>query len=137
MVREDGDLALRGGHDEPLDIVPLEDGAFGGDDGQRERHRARLPPWRSRRLLDGLVDGADHVEGLLRQGVVLALEDLLEAADGLGDRDVLAGRAGELLGDEERLGEEALDAAGAGDGALSSSDSSSMPRMAMMSCRSL
>ena len=42
---------------------------------------------------------------------MLAVDDLLEAADRLGDRDVLPGRAGELLGDEERLREEALDAA--------------------------
>jgi len=42
---------------------------------------------------------------------VLAVDDLLEAADRLGDRDVLSRRAGECLGDEERLRQEALDAA--------------------------
>ena len=68
---------------------------------------------------------------------MLAVEDLAEAAHRLGDRHVLAGAAGELLGDEERLREEALDLARAGDRLLSSSESSSMPRMAMMSCSSL
>jgi hypothetical protein len=37
----------------------------------------------------------------------------------------------------ERLAEEALDLAGAADDSLSSSLSSSMPRMAMMSCSDL
>src|SRR5207302_10134080 len=41
-----------------------------------------------------LVDGAHHVEGLLRQVVVLALEDLTEAADRLFQRHVLAGPVG-------------------------------------------
>jgi hypothetical protein len=84
------------------------------------------------------LDRADHVEGLLGQLVVLAVEDLAEAADRVLELHVLAGRAGELLGDEERLRQEALDLAGARTTiTLSSSESSSMPRMAMMSCRSL
>jgi peptide chain release factor 1 len=41
---------------------------------------------------------------------VLALEDLGESADGLGDRHVDARRSCELFGHVERLGEEALDA---------------------------
>src|SRR5438270_10798270 len=60
-----------------------------------------------------LVDGSHQVEGLLRQVVVLAFEDLAEPADGLLDRHVAALLAGELLGHEEGLGEEALDLAGA------------------------
>src|SRR4029077_10845434 len=60
-----------------------------------------------------LVDVPDQVEGLLRQVVVLAFEDLAEAANGLLDRHVTALLAGELLGHEEGLGEEALDLAGA------------------------
>src|SRR5690242_4416580 len=59
-------------------------------------------------LLARLVDRADHVERLLRQVVVLALEDLLEATDGLASRDVLALAACESLSDAERLGEEPL-----------------------------
>src|SRR2546430_1736061 len=59
----------------------------------------------------GPADGADHVEGLLRQVVVLPLEDLAEAADRLFQGHVLAGPVGEDLGDEERLREETLDLA--------------------------
>src|ERR1043166_247249 len=62
-------------------------------------------------LLACLFDGADHVEGALRQVVVLAVNDLLEAADGVGDLDELALEAGELLGDEEGLREEGLNLA--------------------------
>src|SRR3954453_8417938 len=72
-----------------------------------------------RRLVaDDVVDAALEEEGRLRHVVVLALGDLLEATDRLGDRDVLARGAGELLGDVERLREEALDAAGAADDEL-------------------
>src|SRR5690349_788202 len=59
-----------------------------------------------------VLDAAGHVEGALRDVVVLAVDDLLEALDRVGDRHVLALEAGELLGDEERLREEALDLAG-------------------------
>src|SRR5438067_2423803 len=61
------------------------------------------------RLLDRLLDRPDHVEGLLGQLVVLAVEDLLEALDRVLELHVLAGRAGELLGHEVRLRKEALD----------------------------
>src|SRR3954453_21692866 len=60
--------------------------------------------------LDDVVDGALEQEGGLRDVVVLAVEDLGEAADRLGDRHVRARRARELLGHVERLREEALDA---------------------------
>src|SRR5712692_10419039 len=53
-------------------------------------------------FLHGLLDRADHVEGLLGQLVVLALEDLLEALDRVPELHVLAGRTRELLGDEVR-----------------------------------
>src|SRR5436190_281674 len=66
-------------------------------------------------LRDRLVDRADHVERLLRKLVVLALDDLLEALDRVLEPHVLAGLAGELLGDEVRLREEALDPARAVD----------------------
>src|SRR5256885_4479413 len=49
------------------------------------------------RGLDDLVDAALHEERRLRQLVVLAVDDLLERAHGLVDRDVRAGRAGERL----------------------------------------
>ena len=66
-------------------------------------------------LLDGFLDGADHVEGRLREVVVLAFDEALEALDRVGERDELAGRAGEDFGDEEGLRQEALDLAGARD----------------------
>src|SRR6266496_2472727 len=59
-------------------------------------------------LLNRALDRADHVEGLLGQLVVLAPDDLLEAADRVLELHVFAGRARELLGDEVRLREEAL-----------------------------
>src|SRR5262245_25932755 len=61
--------------------------------------------------VDHLVDRALHVEGPLGNVVELAIDDLLEAADRLGDRHVLTTPPRELLGHEERLGEEALDLA--------------------------
>src|SRR5437868_14207625 len=66
-------------------------------------------------LLARLLDDADHVEGLFGQVVVLAVNDLLEAAYGVGDLDELAFEACELLGDEEGLREEALNLARARD----------------------
>src|SRR2546421_2555523 len=62
-------------------------------------------------LRASLVDRAHHVEGLLRQIVVLALEDLLEAAHSLASGHVLAFATGEPLGDAEGLGEKALNLA--------------------------
>ena len=61
--------------------------------------------------LDDVVDRALEEERRLGQVVVLAVEHLAERAHGLGDRHVLARRARELLGDVERLGQEALDLA--------------------------
>src|SRR5919106_92156 len=49
------------------------------------------------------LDRAHQVERLLRQIVVLALGNLLEATNCVGNRDVLALEARELFGDEERL----------------------------------
>src|ERR1035437_4361977 len=66
-----------------------------------------------RRFLEDFLDGSLHVECLLGQAVVLAFDNFAEALDGIGELDVLALVAGELLGDVERLGEELLDLAGA------------------------
>src|SRR5450432_1030727 len=71
-----------------------------------------------RALLLGLGDVADHVEGLLGQVVELALDDLLEAVDRLLEGDVLALGPREAGGDEERLRQEALHLARAGDDEL-------------------
>src|SRR4051812_36029623 len=70
------------------------------------------------RLLEGFLDRADHVEGLFRQRVALAIHDHVEALDRVLERHVLAGRAGEHLGHVERLGQEALDLARAAHGKL-------------------
>src|SRR6267142_2687002 len=69
-------------------------------------------------LLHRLADVADHVEGLLGQLVVLAVDDFTEALHGVRELDVSTGLSGELLGDGERLGEEPLDLARARDDEL-------------------
>ena len=69
-------------------------------------------------LLLGLLDDADVHERRLGEVVPLALAQLLEAADGLLDRRDVALLAGERLGDDERLRQELLDAAGAVDDLL-------------------
>ena len=89
-------------------------------------------------LARAFVDRADHVERLLRHVVVLAVEDLLEALDRLRDRHVLARQAGELLARRRTAARGTAGSCARGTTvSLSSSDSSSMPRIAMMSCRSL
>src|ERR1700681_2846412 len=55
-------------------------------------------------LFDRLFDGADHVEGRLRQMIVLAFADRTEPLNGVGEINKLAGRTGEDFSDEERLG---------------------------------
>src|SRR5262252_7405215 len=60
-----------------------------------------------------LFDPALHIEVVLRHLVVLAVEDFLESAHGVGDRDLLAFAPGERLSGTERLAEEALNLAGA------------------------
>src|SRR4051812_48816292 len=67
------------------------------------------------RALDRLLDRTDHVERLLWQVVVLAVQDLDKAADRVLELHELAGCARELRSGEERLREEALDLAGACD----------------------
>src|SRR5699024_2235714 len=80
---------------------------------RRRRSRRLLRP-HVLALLDGLVDGADHVESLLGQVVDFAVDDHLEAADGVLHRYVHARRAGDHFGHVERLAEEALAFARAG-----------------------
>src|SRR5262249_13105562 len=62
-------------------------------------------------LFLGLLDRADVHEGAFGQLVPLAVADLLEAADSLGELGVLAGFVGKRFGDEEGLREEALNPA--------------------------
>src|SRR5262249_39417034 len=54
-------------------------------------------------LLDRLLDGSHHIEGALRQIVVLARNDALEAADGVLEVDQHAIHPGEDRGDVEGL----------------------------------
>src|SRR5207302_10162106 len=68
--------------------------------------------------LDDLVDRSLEKERALGDLVVLAVDDLLEAADRVGDFHVRPSGAGELFGDEERLREKALDLARAPHGQL-------------------
>src|SRR5205085_8744729 len=55
------------------------------------------------RLLESFLDGANHVEGLLRDAVALTVHDHVEALDRVLERDVLPRRAGEHLGNVEWL----------------------------------
>src|SRR4029078_1044821 len=66
-------------------------------------------------ILGDVIYAAGKEEGLLGELVVLAVEDLAEAANGLLELHVLAGPAGELLRDEHGLAHEALEAASTGD----------------------
>ena len=61
------------------------------------------------RFLDCFVDGANHVESLLGQIVVLTVQDFLEATDGFFQRNVLTGAAGEDFSNVEGLRQEAFD----------------------------
>src|SRR5581483_11547424 len=65
--------------------------------------------------LHHLFDAALQEECLLGNVVVLAVDDLLEAANGVSHLHILAGDTGELLGHVEGLREEALDLARARD----------------------
>src|SRR5260370_38600120 len=69
-------------------------------------------------LLPCLFDGAHHVESLLGEVVVLALEDLGEAAHRVFDLPVLALTSRERLRAAERLREEPRDLASRGHGLL-------------------
>src|SRR5450432_3470809 len=58
-------------------------------------------------------EGSLHVEGLLRDVVIFAFDDSLEGFHRVGNLHVTTRRSGELLGDVERLRQEALHFAGA------------------------
>jgi len=68
------------------------------------------------RFLQNFLNSAFHVEGLLRNIVVFAFNDLFEAADRIRDLHVLSRASGELRSNEERLRQELLNFAGAGNG---------------------
>ena len=58
-------------------------------------------------------DGANHVERLLGQVIVLAVQNLGKSTHGVAQRDVLPGLVRKGFGNEEGLGQEALNLAGA------------------------
>src|ERR1051325_9174353 len=63
-----------------------------------------------------VVNAALHVKAIFGDRVVLAVQNLLEAANGFPNRHLLAVPSGERLRDAERLAEEALNFACAEDG---------------------
>ena len=67
-------------------------------------------------LFGGFFHDADVHERRFGEVVPFAFGDFAARADGFGEFDVGAGFAGEDFGDEEGLGEEAFEFAGAGDG---------------------
>src|SRR5690242_1479995 len=67
-------------------------------------------PGQLRGVLADVVEGAGEEEGLLRQVVGLAFEDLLERCHRVLDGHVLALAAREHLGHRERLAHEPLEA---------------------------
>ena len=84
-------------------------------------------------LFDRFFDRADHVERLLGQVIVLAVDDAAEAANGVRERNQLAGDVRELLGDVERLRQELWILRARATVCFVPSESSSIPRIAMMS----
>src|SRR5690606_5926030 len=70
-----------------------------------------LGPGQFFRPLHGLVDGANHVEGVFRKVVVFPFQNLLEAADRFLDGYIAARLAGESFGDMEGLRQEAFNPA--------------------------
>src|SRR6267143_3805441 len=74
-----------------------------------EKEGIRQPLLQRFRLLERLLDRADHVEGLLGERVAFARHDHLEAPDRVLQLDVLAFLSGEVLRHAERLRQEALD----------------------------
>ena len=110
VAGEHAEVAFRAGNVDLIDLAGERD-LLRGDEFEVERGHAdpTLTSWlrRFRRepfaLLDGFFDVADHVEGGFRQVVVLAVDQALEALDGVLQVDQLAGRTGEHFGDEERL----------------------------------
>src|SRR6185312_14836803 len=82
-----------GPHPSP-NLSPLPNGR-----GEREEEGLRRFGRHLAGLLDGLLDGADHVEGGFGEVVVVAGDDPLEALDRVLERDELARAAGKDLGD--------------------------------------
>ena len=108
VVWQYGQLALDSGRHKDVYILRVHHPLCCHDLQVHRGHRrpsAECLPFRLHAIgfLDCLFDGAHHVEGLLRQFVVLAVQDFLEAFHGVLDGHVAALLAGELLGYEEWL----------------------------------
>src|SRR5664280_3582837 len=82
------------------------------DGGQRRGARRKVSLRQLRRVGTHVVQGTRQEEGLLRQVVHLALQDLFERGDRVSDRHVDPGPTGEDLGHVERLAAEDLQAPG-------------------------
>jgi len=82
---------------------------------------------------ENLVKSADHIECLLRQVVNFAVKQCFESLYSVFQRYILTGCAGELLSNVEGLRKESLNLSALATVCLSASESSSIPRMAMMS----
>src|SRR5262245_61110424 len=119
VARQDTKSAVATWRHDHVDLVLGEDHAFAGNDFDLQlshdgssdlsealdfcRPSARYLSFLALLTLGDHVDAADIHECLLRQSVVPALKDFLEAADSFLTRDELTRRAGELLGGVERL----------------------------------
>ena len=110
---KDGQIAVNGAADDALGL-PVK-GAAVRRDHRQMKGRHGLP---FLRFCEHVIDGAREQECALGQLVALAVQDHLEAAQGLLERHILAGHTGELLCHVEALAQEALHLAGAADRAL-------------------
>src|SRR5438270_5351632 len=107
IPRQHPELAIGAVGDDEVDIA-LEQAALDAHDPEGYWQLALASLLHLFALRPGLVDGSDHVEGLLGQVVVLAFENLLESAHRLLHRNGFALPAGEALRNVEGLGEKAL-----------------------------
>jgi len=88
-------------------------------------------------LLDGLLDRADHIEGGFRQIIVLAVDNALEALDRILDLDLTPGEPVKVSATSKGCDRKRSILRARATVSLSSSESSSMPRIAMMSWSAL
>src|SRR5690606_13222957 len=118
VAGQDAHVAQRAGGHQRFNAAG-EDPRLGAGDFTVHGHNHLLLPLGSGLLghlggaFDGFFDAANHVERLLGQVVVLAVQDRLEAGEGIFQRNVLAGCAGEYFGNREGLREETFDFTGA------------------------
>jgi hypothetical protein len=78
VLGQDRQFPIDSGRDHDVDSVIVEDQPFRRNDLECERHLGRRLRLQTLGLLDGVVDGPHHVEGLLWQRIVLPFQDFLE-----------------------------------------------------------